>query len=206
MLVRRARTAPETLGIFIFMENEVWKDVIGYEGLYQVSNFGRIRSKKGILKQGINKKGYPYINIRDKYGKQKQMETHRIIALTFLPNPFNKAQVDHIDANKTNNNVNNLRWTTPKENSNNINSLKKLRAIMKDKDFLRKRWVARKERGGKTAPKNIYMYDKSGTFIRKFESISEAASCFNGCNATISIAIDSKTRTAYGYKWYSKRQ
>lgn len=186
------------------MEDEIWKPVVGYEGLYEVSNLGRVRSRSKTLKQGVNSKGYYYVNlVKDKV--YKQYETHRIIAIAFIDNPQNKAQVDHIDANKLNNKVSNLRWATPKENSNNINSLQKLRHVMKDQAFLKKRWERRKARGGRTAPKTIFMYTLDGVYVRSFDSLTNAARFFNGNHATISVAIDSNTRTAYGYKWYSKR-
>lgn len=187
------------------MNKEIWKPAFGYEGIYEVSSLGRVKSKKRILKQGVNHKGYPYINLQDKNGIWKQYETHRIIALTFIPNPQNKLQVDHIDGDKTNNKAINLRWTTPKENSNNPNTLKKLRNKMADKAFIFRRWNVRKAQGGKTAPKTIYMYDKMGNFIKEFISVTEAAKEIGCSHSTISIAIDSKTRTAGGYKWYSKR-
>lgn len=186
-------------------EQEIWKPIKGYEGLYEVSNLGNVRSKTRIIKQPNNKKGYPCANVRDINGKQKTIETHRLVAIAFIPNPDNKSQVDHIDANKLNNKVSNLRWTTPKENSNNSNSLEHLRAKMKDDKFLKKRWERRKEVGGKTAPKTIYMYSKFGEFIREYSSLAEAAKEFKGNHATISVAVDSPTRTAYGYKWYSKK-
>lgn len=187
------------------IQNEEWRPIKGFEGLYEVSNLGRIKSSKRILKQGINHRGYKYINICDKNKKWKQVEVHRLVALAFLCNEQNKGQVDHIDANKCNNFVDNLRWVTPKENSNNPNSLEHLRSKMKDEEFKKRRWHRRKEAGGATAPKTIFMYDKNNNFIREFSSITNAAKEFSGNNATISVAIDSKTRTAFGYKWYSKK-
>ena len=99
--------------------NEVWRDVPGYEGIYQASNLGRIRSlktkAKKVLKQNCNARGYYVVNLFDKEGKLSHVQVHRIIALTWIPNPDNKPTVDHIDRNKENNNVENLRWATSAE-------------------------------------------------------------------------------------------
>jgi len=98
---------------------EVWKDIEGYEGLYQVSNLGRVRSFHGdsekIMKQTLQK-GYLRITLL-KNKKQKRFLSHRLVAQAFIPNPENKPQVNHIDEDKTNNRVDNLNWMTSKENN-----------------------------------------------------------------------------------------
>lgn len=99
---------------------EIWKDVKGYEGLYKVSNFGRVKSLKygreRILKTG--KHGY-YLTVSLYFdNKLKTAKVHRLVAMAFIENPDNKPQVNHLDEDKTNNNVNNLEWVTAKENIN----------------------------------------------------------------------------------------
>ena len=105
------------------MEKEVWKDVVGYEGLYEVSNLGCFRKisnngEKVSLKSTKNSCGYYTIRLR-KNKKAKQYRISRLIAEAFIPNPENKPYVDHIDTNKENNRADNLRWVSPSENSNN---------------------------------------------------------------------------------------
>lgn len=107
---------------------EVWKDIEGYEGLYQVSNMGRVKSlgatnrvgwhlREKILKQTIEPKGYLKVGLR-KNNKIQTVRVHRLVANAFLPNPFNLPQVNHKDENKTNNHVENLEWCTNKYNNN----------------------------------------------------------------------------------------
>ena len=115
------------------MEEEIWVDIKGYEGLYQVSNQGRVRSldrevkhSKGgykiergkILKGIISGGGYIAVTL-NKDGVPNQFKVHRLVAETFIPNTENKRCVDHIDTDKTNNKVENLRWVTDEENNNN---------------------------------------------------------------------------------------
>ena len=114
------------------MEDEVWKDIPGYEP-YQASNLGRIRNgKKGKtenckklgtpLKTRVTERGYEELKLS--INKQRvHMLVHRLVALAFIPNPDNKQFVDHIDTNRLNNNVSNLRWTTILENANNPNTI-----------------------------------------------------------------------------------
>ena len=116
------------------MENiEIWKDIEGYEGFYQVSNLGRVKSlerdvfnprgtvirhmKEKILVQNIGKLGYAYVNLYLN-GKMKTIKTHRLVAMAFLPNPENKPMVNHKDEVKTNNVVDNLEWCDNKYNAN----------------------------------------------------------------------------------------
>ncbi len=76
--------------------------------------------KKKIMKQCMCKRGYCYIKILNDNGNRKNMKIHRLVAIAYIPNPENKPQVDHIDQNKSNNNVSNLRWATKCENMQNI--------------------------------------------------------------------------------------
>lgn len=115
--------------------HEIWKEVYGYEGLYEVSNLGRVRSldhlvtqQKGscfitriykgrILKPRIPKNKYPYLHL-SKQGVQLTVKVHRLVAQTFIPNPENLPQVNHKDGNKQNNVVTNLEWADSKMNIN----------------------------------------------------------------------------------------
>lgn len=115
---------------------EIWKAINGYEGLYEVSNLGNVRSldrkctfkgkvsiRKGcLLKKRIDRYGYYYF-ILCKDGKIKNFRAHRLVAEAFIPNEENKTQIDHINTIRTDNRVENLRWVTSKENSNNPLSL-----------------------------------------------------------------------------------
>ena len=100
--------------------NEIWKDVKGYEGLYQVSNLGNIksfhkRSYGNLLKLPI-KKGYFQVGLR-KNGIRKYYQVHRLVAEAFIENKQNLPQVNHKDENKLNNDVNNLEWCTVSYNN-----------------------------------------------------------------------------------------
>lgn len=102
---------------------EIWKPIKGYEGLYEVSNLGRVKSLKRfyhtreqILKNKLTENGY-YRTELSKNGKRKLIGTHRIVAQTFIPNDMNKEEVNHKDGNKLNNCVDNLEWCSHSENT-----------------------------------------------------------------------------------------
>ena len=104
------------------MSDEIWKDIPGYEGLYQASSVGNIRSlnyhRQNIIKNMkpyVHKHGYLMVNLR-KDNEGKGVLVHRLVALTFIPKSENKNYVDHIDSNKSNNTTTNLRWCTNQEN------------------------------------------------------------------------------------------
>lgn len=100
---------------------EEWRDIKGYEGDYQVSSYGRIKSlkwgKEKILKLRKDKKGYTVVTL-SKNSKTILKKVHRLVAETFMPNPNNYPQVNHKDENKSNNNINNLEWCTNEYNRN----------------------------------------------------------------------------------------
>lgn len=102
---------------------EIWKDIPGYEGLYQISNYGNVRSmnynkKVGNIKElkpNTTRDGYLEVHI-SKDSKRRYFLIHRLVAQAFIDNPDNKPQVNHIDGDKSNNNVSNLEWVTNGEN------------------------------------------------------------------------------------------
>lgn len=99
------------------MAKEVWKPIKEYEGLYEVSNCGKVRSVRGkVMKQRLNQWGYYKVQLT-KNGIQRELFVHRLVALAFIPNTRNVECVNHIDECKTNNNVENLEWVTHHENN-----------------------------------------------------------------------------------------
>lgn len=116
--------------------NEEWRDIEGYEGLYQVSNLGRVKSLRDknnkerelILKPKIMRNGYLKVDLC-KNGKQKTFTVHRLVATVFISNPKNFPVVNHKDENKLNNNVSNLEWCTVLYNNCYGTRLKKVKCI-----------------------------------------------------------------------------
>lgn len=122
---------------------EIWKNVLGYEGLYQVSNLGRVKSlcrktrsgnisyKVRILKAGLTD-GYERV-VLTKYGLRNTKKVHRLVAQAFIPNPENKPQVNHIDFNRSNNIVTNLEWSTQLENNRHSRNAGRFPAMIQSK-------------------------------------------------------------------------
>lgn len=94
-------------------ENEIWKEIEGYNGIYEVSNYGRVRSLKRkapkILKQANNGYGYLTVTLNRNAGRTT-VKVHTLVAKAFLPNPNNLPTIDHINKNRADNRVENLRW------------------------------------------------------------------------------------------------
>lgn len=174
--------------------DEVWKDIPGYEGLYQVSNFGNVKSeprastKGGLLKPHIDRKGY-IVFILCKDGKIKCHKAHRLVAKAFIQNPFGFPEVNHKDEQKANNCVDNLEWCSGKYNANYGSRTEKIK-----KKLLYTRYSP------------VFQCDLNGNSIRFFESITEAALAVKDISAvsTISKCCRGKRKTAYGYIWKYK--
>ena len=171
---------------------EIWVDIKGYEGLYQASNLGNIKSllTSKILKATINSSGYFKVELHKK-GKTKVLYVHRLIASAFIPNPENKPQVNHKNGDKLCNSIDNLEWVTRSENQKHAikNGLRSPSPML--------------GRFGKLNhnSKSILQCDVSGNIIRKWDSIAEA-SRYYGCNcSSISNVLNGNRKTCKGYIW-----
>ena len=176
------------------MKNEEWRDVVGYEGLYQVSSEGRVKSlertfidnsgrkrtvKERILKPSDDCRGYLRVDLRDG-DKQKHFKVHRLVCEAFHENPDNKPQVNHINEIKTDNRASNLEWATARENSN---------------------FGTRNERLGKAQSKSIGQYTRYGELIKIWPSTKEVQRQTGFSNGNISLAANGKYKQAYGFIW-----
>lgn len=160
---------------------EVWKDINGYEGLYQISNLGKVKSiiSNKILKGNENAE-YIYVTLC-KNGKQKIKKIHRLVAEAFIDNPNNYLYINHKDENKKNNIVNNLEWCTKAYNNN---------------------YGTRNERMSKNKSKyKIIQKDKEGKIIKKWQNIWDLEHNTSYNKWVIRQCCKNKCKTVYGYKW-----
>ena len=175
------------------MNKEIWKPILGYEGLYEVSNKGNVRGvnridsrgryRKGkLMPQYSDKRGYLFVFIT-KNSKQVRYFVHRLVALAFIPNPNNYPQVNHINECKTDNRVENLEWCTNEYNSN---------------------YGTRKYRISVTEGTPICQYTITNEFVREFHSIREAQRNVGQCR--ILDVLHGKRKTAGGYIWKYKKE
>lgn len=191
------------------MSGEVWKQIPCYEGLYEVSSNGRVKSLTRningrtytgkMLKLVADRNGYVRVKICRKR-KIERLLVHRIVAKVFLPNPENKPVVDHIDGNPQNNNVKNLRWATHKENQNNPVSLSRFRQAKAGKCIAD--WI--RQKGNTSARKAIIMLDKDGNELATFPSLTQAQEKTQIAASSISAVCKNKRPSAGGYKWKYK--
>ena len=198
---------------------EIWKDIKGYEGIYQVSSEGRVRSlnridnnnhplKGVILKPYISNSGYLLVGLYKQQKRDRKL-LHRLVAEAFIPNPENKPEIDHINTIKTDNTVflnedgsinydkTNLRWVTKKENMN--NSLTKTKMQIN----------ARKPSKGKYGKKHhrskpIIQYDKEGNFIKEWDCANDVERVLGISNKHIGSVCLGKRKSCGGYIWKYK--
>ena len=149
------------------MNTEIYKDIEGYEGLYQVSNLGNVKSlkriKEKVLKQK-NVKGYNYVSLSNEVIKKKLV--HRLVATTFITNPDNKPQVNHLSGVKTDNNVKNLEWCTASENRIHAFQL----GLQIGKKGIENPMYDKKGKDNQNS-KIIYQYSLTGLLIKKWYSL-----------------------------------
>lgn len=138
------------------LPGEEWRNVVGYEGIYQVSSLGRVKAiiKKRIMAQHDNGKGYLTVNLSIR-GKAKKKYIHRLVTEAFIPNPNDKPEVNHLNLKKNDNNIQNLEWNTKKENMNHA----RYNGVFKDV--------------------KVYQYSLDGVYEREFNSLKEAATFHN---------------------------
>ena len=172
------------------MKNEEWRDVVGYEGLYQVSSEGRVKSlerkdrfgrivKERTLKPAVRGKGYLFV-VLCASGKTRMFYVHRLVCQSFHENPDNKPQVNHINEDKTDNRACNLEWCTRRENVNH---------------------GTRNERSAKALSKPIGQFSLDGKPIKVWQSTMEAERQTGFSHVYICQAANGKYKQAYGYIW-----
>lgn len=162
---------------------EIWKDINGFEGLYQVSNLGRVRNKRIYLSQKTNNKGYKLVDLY-KENKRKQLLVHRLVAIAFVPNPQNHNIVNHIDENPQNNHAYNLEWCTQKYNMNYGSVPQKI---------------------GEANSKAVKQIEKTGELVKVFPSAIQAQRETGISNGNINDCLHNRRKTAGGYLWqYAK--
>lgn len=183
---------------------EIWKSVIGYEGLYEVSSLGNFRKlrKDGTfkpLKATKNNWGYYTIGLWKEH-KVKQFRISRLIAEAFIPNPENKPYVDHIDTDKSNNTVSNLRWVSPSENTNNpLSIMHMIQSWNREERRLKQSEI---NLGAKhPRAKAVHQLDEDGTILNTFCTATEAARVIGCKHNNISKCCKEERLRAGGYRW-----
>ncbi|GAA0076144.1 NUMOD4 domain-containing protein [Clostridium sp. CTA-5] len=163
------------------LDNEIWKDIIGYEGLYQVSNLGRVKKVKAIygkldklVKNHKNKDGYIVVALYKNSCKNKKYRVHRLVAEAFIPNPNNYPIVNHKDENPSNPRVDNLEWCTIKYNNTYGNAISKRIAHINYKKTVANTDYKKRTQNTNYKTKKLYQYDENLHLVRIWSSIKEA--------------------------------
>lgn len=187
----------------VTLKGEEWRDVQGYEGYYKVSSYGRVISLYRLVKYGSKWLPKPPIIMSDvstpnRYnsvilkvnGKKESRQVHRLVANAFIPNPNNYPCIDHIDGNKQNNYVSNLRWCNDLQNQNNPVTREKQRHTLK-------------ENGSKFAPKAIIGINEKRGDILFYPTMCDARK--DGfLQSMISECCNGNRKHHHGYKWMYK--
>ena len=191
------------------LENEQWLPIDGFDGMYLISNYGRVKSlnynrtnQEKILKSATNNKGYQVV-VLCKDGKQKMFRVHRLVAMAFIPNPNNYTEVNHIDECKTNNHVSNLEWCTVEYNNNYGTRNKKISKALIGKfsgDNNPKYWF---EKFGKEHPrsKQVIQLTLDGDYIKSWDSAIDVKRKLGYNQGNIGSCCRGARKSANGYKW-----
>ena len=181
---------------------EIWKDIAGYEGLYMVSNHGKIWSckRKIIMKTAKGRNGYLKTSL-SKQGKKKNVSIHRLVATAFISNVENKPYVNHIDEVKTNNHCKNLEWCTPTENYHHGTNPKRIKQTQQTST----KYINHNKRMAEIYSKPIVGIHIESNKIIYFKSgkHAERQGFHNGC---IRSCVTGKRKTHKGYKWYKQSE
>lgn len=177
------------------LANEEWRDIIGYEGKYQVSCFGRVRSverviktnrlnitklvKGRIMKLKLRREGYLEVNLWLD-GKYKTHKVHRLVAMAFIVNPNNYKEINHKDENKANNHINNLEWCTSKYNAN---------------------YGGRNKRCALSKSKAVVQLNIAGEVIARHVSLTAAGASVGGNAQGVFLCVKGKINTYKGFIW-----
>lgn len=185
---------------------EKWKDIKGFEGLYQISSQGRIKSflsGKWKLRSIKDRSGdYLRINLYKGKGRETTKSVHRLVAEAFIPNPNKYPCINHIDMNKQNNNIENLEWCSYKENNKKARE-QKPQIIVGIKKYNRE-----------TKPKKICQFTLDGAFVSEYINAHEASLGSGVCERNI-LQVASKTpynskgstrKQAGGFVWIFKEE
>lgn len=160
---------------------EKWKDIPNCDGYYQISSYGRVKTKKGkFIKPFVNNNNYCEVVLKKL--NMKHFRVHRLVAQAFIPNPKNLKCVNHKDGNKSNNKVTNLDWCGYKENIRHA--------------FDNKLMISR----GQCKTK-VNQYDLDGNFIKTWNSMVEIEEALNVTHTAIRFCCIGKNKTCRGYIW-----
>ena len=176
-----------------FAQQLQFKNIQNYNGFYEISNFGDIKSKARISKNNknkndmylsrhINKNGYVHVGLTDKFGVRKNYDVHRLVALAFVDNPNGYNDVNHIDGNKQNNVWTNLEWVTRSENQKHAYRI----GLQKPNKY----WEGKKGEYNKSSKKVECISDG-----KKFVSIKEASNYYKVQRCSISLVCRGKLKT-----------
>lgn len=182
---------------------EVWKDIAEYEGLYQVSNMGRIRTlervvqfgsqqriiKPNIRKQKVKNGGYMFIQLA-KNGKQKCFHVHRLVAYAFCDGYAAKLQVNHIDGNRRNNVCTNLEWCSRSENQ------KHAYRVLKRECYMNGKYGSLSHRS-----KPIIQLSLNGEFIRNWDCAATVERELGISESNIRKCLYGKSKQSHGFRW-----
>lgn len=180
---------------------EVWKDVVGYEGLYKISDLGRVKSlprngtipEERIMVNKLTKQGYITICL-SKNDIKKHLKIHRLVAIAFIPNPENKKEVNHIDGNKSKNGVTNLEWVTRSENMKHA-----FDTGLKTRDL--EQIAEARRKSNISCTKRVAKFDLEGNELERFDSMTDARKSMNKSSSTQIAGSCVKNVPAYGFMW-----
>lgn len=196
---------------------EIWKDIVGYEGRYKISSKGKVLSTGKYIDGRIYEPKYVktrldiggYVTVALYKGRlSKTYKVHRLVAEAFIPNPQNLPVVDHINTKRDDNRVENLRWCTYKENCNNpltrVN-ISHSAKIAFSKEEIRKQRAERMLRINDIVVakrrKKVAQFSLSGKFVKEYKSMNDAAMAISGYSGYIRDVCNGKIQSYKGFIW-----